>query len=179
MLHIHYLQHVFNLSDPAAEKALYDSQAVRAFVGINISCEPAPDKTTILKFRHLLDKHDLGTRVFEVISTHLDEKGLFLRKGTMIDASIIHTPRSTKNEDKTRNPVMHQTKMGNQWYFGMKTHIGVNHVTKMVHSVVATADNVYDSTNLPDLLLGSEKAVWGDSAYTGQAAVILQFAPSA
>jgi IS5 family transposase len=179
MLRIHCLQHDFNLSDPAAEEALYDSQAMRAFVGIDLGREPAPDETTILNFRQLLVKHDLGTRVFEVITTHLDEKGLFLRKGTIVDATIINAPSSTKKEDKTRDPEMHQTKKGNQWYFGMKAHIGVDHVTKMVHAVVATAANVHDSTILPDLLHGSEQEVWGDSAYTGQTAVIQQFAPDA
>jgi IS5 family transposase len=179
MLRIHCLQHVFNLSDPAAEEAIYDSNAMRAFVGIDLGRESAPDETTILKFRHLLERHDLGKKVFQVIQQHLAEKGMYLRKGTIVDATIIEAPTSTKNKENARDPEIKQTKKGNEWHFGMKAHIGVDHETKLVHTVVATSANVHDSQILPDLLLGEELAVWGDSAYTGQGEAIAAVAPQA
>ncbi len=179
MLRIHCLQHVFNLSDPAAEEAIYDSNAMRAFVGINLGREAAPDETTILKFRHLLERHDLGARIFQEIQAHLEDMGLFLRKGTIVDATIIEAPSSTKNKAKARDPEMKQTKKGNEWHFGMKAHIGVDHQSKLVHSIVATAANVHDSQVLGDLLHGDEQVVWGDSAYVGQTDVIQACAPSA
>jgi len=179
MLRIHFLQHWFNLSDPAAEEALYDSRAMRRFVGIDLGREPVPDETTILKFRHLLEAHDLGARLFELIGDHLDSAGLQVRTGTIVDATIIDAPSSTKNKDKARDPEMHQTKKGNQWYFGMKAHIGVDSQSKMIHAVAATAANVHDSQVLEDLLHGQETRVWGDSAYSGQGDVLRKCAPGA
>jgi IS5 family transposase len=179
MLRIYFLQHWFDLSDPAAEEALYDSSAMRAFVGIDLGREPAPDETTICKFRHLLEAHDLGSRIFEEVHVHLEEKGLRLSTGTIVDATIIHAPSSTKNARKERDPEMHQTKKGNQWYFGMKAHVGVDSKSKIIHAVVATAANVADSQVLDDLLHGDETRVWGDQAYRGQTDVIREHAPYA
>lgn len=179
MLRIHFLQHWFNLSDPAVEEALYDSRAMRRFVGIDLGREPVPDETTILKFRHLLEAHNLGGQLFVLIGQYLEENGLKVSTGTIVDASIINAPRSTKNREKKRDPQMHQTKKGNQWYFGMKAHLGVDSRTKLIHSVAATAANVHDSRLLPDLLHGEETRVWGDSAYTGQREVIREHAPNA
>ncbi len=179
MLRIHFLQHWFNLSDPAAEEALYDSQALRNFVGIDLGREPAPDETTICKFRHLMEKHNLGDQLFHLVNQYLKENGMKVSRGTIVDASIISAPSSTKNKKKERDPEMKQTKKGNQWYFGMKAHIGVDSKTRLIHSVVATAANVHDSQVLPDLLHGEETRVWGDSAYTGQKQTITDYAPRA
>jgi IS5 family transposase len=145
MLRIHFLQHWFNLSDPAVEEALYDSRAMRQFVGIDLGREPVPDETTICKFRHLLEAHQLGEQLFTLIRTYLAEQGLQISRGTIVDATIISAPSSTKNRTKERDPEMHQTKKGNQWYFGMKAHIGVDSRTKLIHSVAATAANVHDA----------------------------------
>lgn len=179
MLRIHFLQHWFNLSDPAVEEALYDSRSMRRFVGIDLGREPAPDETTVCKFRHLLEAHNLGDRLFELINEYLQENGLKVSTGTIVDATIIDAPSSTKNKDKIRDPEMHQTKKGNQWYFGMKGHIGVDSQTKLIHSVVATAANVHDSQILGDLLHGEETRVWGDSAYASQGDTIREHAPDA
>ena len=179
MLRIHFLQHWFNLSDPAAEEALYDSLAMRRFVGIDLGWEPAPDETTICKFRHLMERHHLGDRLFGLVNGYLAENGLKVNRGTIVDASIIDAPSSTKNRKKERDPEMHQTRKGQQWYFGMKAHIGVDSRSKLIHSVVATSANVHDSRVLPDLLHGDETRVWGDSAYAGQKAVISEVAPDA
>jgi len=179
MLRIHFLQHWFNLSDPAAEEALYDSRSMRRFVGIDLGREPAPDETTICKFRYLLEAHNLGDQLFTLISQYLQENGLKVSSGTIVDASIISAPSSTKNREGKRDPDMHQTKKGNQWYFGMKAHVGVDSQTKLIHSVAATAANVHDSQLLPDLLHGEETRVWGDSAYAGQGDVIRGQAPGA
>ncbi len=179
MLRIYFLQHWFNLSDPGVEEALYDSLAMRDFVGIDLGREPAPDETTVCKFRHLLEKHDLGRRLFQEVHQHLETQGLKVSTGTIVDASIINAPSSTKNAEQKRDPDMHQTRKGNQWYFGMKAHIGVDSKTKLIHSVVATAANVADSTILPDLLHGEETRVWGDQAYRGQQDVIRDCAPKA
>ncbi len=179
MLRIHFLQHRFNLNDPAVEEALYDSRAMRRFVGIDLGREPAPDETTVCKFRHLLDAHNLGDQLFALIAEYLEENGLKVSTGTIVDASIIDAPSSTKNKDGKRDPEMHQTKKGKQWYFGMKAHIGVDSRTKLIHSVAATAANVHDSQLLADLLHGKETRVWGDSAYAGQGEVIREHAPNA
>jgi transposase, IS5 family len=179
MLRIYFLQHWFNLSDPAVEETLYDSLAMRRFVGIDLGREPVPDETTVCRFRHLLEAHDLGRRLFEEVHEHLEAKGLKVSTGTIVDATIISAPSSTKNADQARDPDMHQTKKGNQWYFGMKAHIGVDSRTKIIHSVVATAANVADSQVLGDLLHGDETRVWGDQAYRGQTDVIRQAAPNA
>ena len=179
MLRLHCLQQWFNLSDPAVGEALYDSRALRQFVGIDLGREPVPDETTICKFRHLLEAHQLGEQLFVRIREHLVKQGLQVSRGTIVDATIIAAPSSTKNRTKERNPEMHQTKKGNQWYFGMKAHIGVDSRTKLIHSVAATAANVHDSQMLPTLLHGRETRVWGDAAYSGQRAVLQQHAPEA
>jgi len=179
MLRIYFLQHWFNLSDPAVEEALYDSSAMRAFVGIDLGREPVPDETTVCKFRHLLEAHDLGRGLFEQVARHLQARGVKVASGTIVDATIINAPSSTKNQSGERDPEMKQTKKGNQWYFGMKAHIGVDSKTKLIHSVVATPANVHDSQVLGHLLHGAETRVWGDSAYVGQTEVIRRVAPHA
>jgi IS5 family transposase len=179
MLRIHFLQHWFELSDPGAEEALYDSRAMRHFVGIDLGREPVPDETTICKFRHLMEKYNLGDELFRIVNVYLEENGMKVSRGTIVDATIINAPSSTKNKDKQRDPEMRQTRKGNQWYFGMKAHVGIDSRTKMIHSVVATAANVHDSQVLEDLLHGTESRVWGDSAYAGQGDVIREYAPNA
>lgn len=179
MLRLHCLQQWFNMSDPAVEEALYDSRAMRQFVGGDLGREPVPDETTICKFRHLLETHRLGQQLFARIGEYLTKQGLQVSRGTIVDATIIHAPSSTKNRTKARDPEMHQTKKGNPWYCGMKAHIGVDSQTKLIHSVAATAANVHDSQVLPELLHGQETRVWGDSAYSGQRDVIRQHAPKA
>ena len=179
MLRIYFLQQWFNLSDPGVEEALYDSAAMRDFAGIDLGREAAADETTICRFRHLLEAHDLGRRLFEEAHRHLEANGLKVSTGTIVDATIIHAPSSTKNASKTRDPEMHQTRKGNQWYFGMKAHIGVDSKTKIIHSAAATAANVADCHLLPDLLHGEETRVWGDQAYRGQRNVIVEHAPRA
>lgn len=179
MLRIYFLQHFYDLSDPAVEEALYDSLAMRRFVGIDLGREPAPDETTVCKFRHLLEENALGEDLFAQVLRHLQGRGFKLSRGTIVDATIINAPSSTKNREKARDPEMHQTRKGNQWYFGMKGHVGVDSKTKLIHSVAATAANVHDSQVLPDLLHGKETRVWGDSAYTGQTDTIREVAPHA
>jgi IS5 family transposase len=179
MLRIYFLQQWFNLSDPALEEALYDSLAMRSFVGIDLGREPVPDETTVCKFRHLLEKHEIGRQLFEQVHVHLEKQGIKVSMGTIVDATIISAPSSTKNAAGERDPDMHQTKKGKQWYFGMKAHIGVDSKTKVIHAVVATAANVADSTILPDLLHGEETRVWGDQAYKGKTDVIREHAPKA
>ena len=179
MLRLHCLQQWFNLSDPAVEEALYDSRAMRQFVGIDLGREPVPDETTICKFRHLLEAHELGKQLFARIGEYLTQQGLQVSRGTIVDATIISAPSSTKNRQKERDPELHQTKKGNQRYFGMKAHIGVDSQTKLIHSVAATAANVHDSQVLPELLHGQETRVWGDAAYSGHRDTIRQLAPRA
>ena len=179
MLRLHCLQQWFNLSDPAVEEALYDSRAMRQFVGIDLGHEPVPDETTICKFRHLLEAHQLGEQLFARIGEHLAKHGRQVNPGTIVDTTIISAPCSTKNRTKERDPEMHQTKKGNQWYFGMKAHIGVDSRTKLIHSVAATAANVHDSQMLPELLPGQEARGWGDTAYSGPRDVIRHHAPPA
>jgi len=179
MLRIYFLQQWFNLSDPAAEDALYDSVSMRRFVGLDLGECAAPDETTICRFRHLLEQNALGEAIFEYVLEHLDRQGIKVGKGTIVDASIISAPPSTKNKDKSRDPEMHQMKKGNQWFFGMKAHIGVDSRTKVIHAVAATAANVHDATCLPDLLHGDETKIWGDSAYQGQGDAIRKCAPNA
>jgi len=161
------------------EEALYDSQAMRRFVGIDLGREPVPDEITVCRFRHLLEANDLGQQLFDEVQRHLAAKGLKVATGTIVDATIINAPSSTKNADKACDPKMHQTKKGNQWYFGMKAHFGVDSRTKLIHAVAATPANVADRTILPDLLHGQETRVWGDQAYRGQRAVIREHAPKA
>ena len=179
MLRIHFLQHWFDLSDPGAEEALYDSRAMRTFVGIDLGREPVPDETTILNFRHLMERYNLGEELFRLVNVYLEENGMKVARGTIVDATIINAPSSTKNKDKQRDPEMYQTRKGNQWYFGMKAHIGIDSKTTMIHSVVATAANIHDSRVLEDLLHGEETRVWGDSAYAGQQQVLHEQAPNA
>lgn len=179
MLRIYFLQHWFNLSDPAAEEALYDSASMRRFAGIDLGHEPVPDETTICKFRHLLEAHELGRTLFDRVNAHLAARGIKVSGGTIVDATIIAAPSSTKNAGKARDPEMHQTRKGKQWYFGMKLHVGVDSRTKLIHSVATTAANVHDAKVLPDLLHGKETRVWGDQAYRGQKAVIRAQAPNA
>ena len=179
MLRIYFLQNWFNLSDPAVEEALYDVISMREFVGIDLGNEPAPDETTILRFRHLLEKQGLGKRLFEEVGRHLQDKGLKLSTGTIVDATIISAPSSTKNKAGERDPEMRQTKKGNQWYFGMKAHIGTDCKTKLIHSVSVTGANVHDSQQLPNLLHGNERRLYGDSAYTGQTQALRAIAPKA
>ncbi len=179
MLRIYFLQNWFNLSDPAVEEALYDSVSMRNFAGIDLGREGAPDETTVCKFRHLLETHDLGQRLFEEVGRHLQANGLKVSTGTIVDATIISAPSSTKNQEGKRDPEMCQTKKGNQWYFGMKAHIGVDSKTKLIHSIVATPANVHDKHPIPQLLHGNEQRVYGDSAYASQKGLIHQAAPKA
>lgn len=177
MLRIHFLQHWFNLSDPAVEEALYESSSMREFVGIDLGHERAPDETTVCKFRHLLERHELGRQIFEQVGTHLQAQGFRLSTGTIVDATLIAAPSSTKNASGQRDPEMKQSKKGNQWYFGMKAHVAVDARHKLIHHVVATSGSVHDGKVLPQLLHGKETAVWGDAAYAGQGQVIAQHAP--
>jgi len=179
MLRMYFLQHWFNLSDPAVEEALYDSPIMRAFVGIDLGQEPVPDETTVCKFRHLLEAHGLGRALFDEVTGHLQTRGLTISTGTIVDATIIAAPASTKNATGTRDPEMHQTKKGQQWYFGMKGHFGVDSQSKLIHSVEVTSANIHDSQVLPWLLHGEERRVWGDSAYAGQGGVLSVCAPHA
>ena len=166
MLRIHCVQLFYNLSDPGMEDLLYEAESVRRFVGLNLT-EALPDETTILNFRHLLERHQLGQGLLEEINAHLESQGLRLREGTIVDASIIEAPSSTKNRCGKRDPQMHQTKKGNQWYFGMKAHIGVDADTGIVHSLSATAANAHDVTEAHNLLHGGETQVWCDAGYQG------------
>ena len=166
MLRIHCVQLFYNLSDPGMEDMLYEVESVRRFAGLKLS-GPLPDETTILNFRHLLEKHELGAVLFEEIGCHLESQGLRLQAGTIVDASIIAAPSSTKNRSKERDPEMHQTKKGNEWHFGMKVHIGVDSQTGVVHSVSTTPANVHDVTETPRLLHGGETQVWCDAGYQG------------
>ncbi len=146
MLRLYFLQHWFNLSDPAVEEALYDSAVMRQFVGIDLGREPVPDETTVCKFRHLLEEHQLGAKILQSVNVYLEGQGVRITTGTIVDATIIHAPSSTKNREQKRDGEMHQTKKGNQWYFGMKAHVGVDSKTKMIHTAVATAANEADAT---------------------------------
>ena len=169
MLRIHFMQQWFKLSDPAMEDALYDTEPLRRFAGIELGQDPVPDESTILKFRHLLEKHDLAAKLFEATCGYLEENGLLLREGTIVDATLIDAPSSTKNKEKKRDPEMTQTKKGNQWYFGMKAHTGTDTKNRVVHTIVATTASVHDSQVMEDLLHGEEERVYGDKAYADQA----------
>ena len=166
MLRIHFLQQWYALSDPAMEEALYDTPVMRRFAGLG-GLADIPDETTILNFRRLLETHDLARTMFERVNAHLARKGLSLRGGTIVDATIISAPSSTKNRDGERDPEMHQTKKGNQWHFGMKAHIGADEESGLVHHAECTAANVADVTQVHKLLHGQEDTVYGDSGYTG------------
>ena len=162
-----------------AEEALYESVSMRRFVGIDLGLEPVPDETTILNFRHLLERHKLGKVLFERVNQHLASRGLKVADGTIVDATIIAAPSSTKNAAKARDPEMHQTRKGQQWYFGMKLHIGVDRRTRLIHSMTTTAANVHDAKVRGELLHGEETRVYGDQAYRGQKGVIRVHAPNA
>ena len=179
MLRIYFLQLWFNLSDPGVEEALYDSVAMRSFVGIDLGLEAAPDETTVCKFRHLLERNKLGKVLLTAVNEHLHRSGIKIAKGTIVDATIIGAPSSTKNKDGKRDPEMHQTAKGKQWYFGMKAHVGVDSKTKLVHTILASAANVADALALPHLLHGKETRVWGDQAYRGQKDAMRAAAPRA
>jgi IS5 family transposase len=179
MLRMYFVQHWFNLADDACEEALLDSTALRGFVGMDLGRERVPDGTTLLKFRRLLEKHNLGAALFETVADVLQTRGLKIGVGTIVDATLISAPASTKNQAKERDPEMHQTRKGQQWYFGMKMHIGVDSRTGLAHSAVVTAANVHDKHALQDLLHGSERRVYGDSAYASQQELIAQAAPQA
>ena len=167
MLRVYFLQQWYGLADEALEDALYDSQALQQFARIDLSAEGVPDATTLLNFRHLLETHDLCKGLFSAINADLTARGLLLREGTLVDATLIAAPPSTKNKEKKRDPEMHKTKKGNQWYFGMKAHIGADRDSKLVHTVVVTAANVADITKTAELLHGAEKQVHADAGYTG------------
>lgn len=179
MLRIHCLQLWFNLCDPALEEALYDSRAMRAFVGIDLGREPVPDETTVMRFRHLLEAHKLGEQIFAEVGRLLMQRGLRLSKGTIVDATIIAAPSSTKNAQGSRDPQMHQTKKGNEWHFGMKAHVGVDSRSKLIHSVVVTPANTADCKIMGQLLHGQQRRVYGDQAYKSQGEVIRAKAPEA
>jgi IS5 family transposase len=167
MLRVYFLQQWYALADEALEDALYDSQALRGFARIELHAEGVPDATTLLKFRRLLEMHDLCQGLFTAINADLSARGLLLREGTLVDATLIAAPPSTKNKEKQRDPEMHQTKKGNQWYFGMKAHIGADRDSKLVHTVVVSAAHVADITQTAKLLHGEETQVHADAGYTG------------
>jgi len=179
MLRVYFVQQWFNLSDPGVEEALYESAALRRFVGVDLGVAPAPDETTVLRFRHLLEKHDLGGLMLDAVNVHLEAKGIRIQTGTIVDATILHAPSSTKNASGERDPEMHQTRKGKQWYFGLKAHIGVDAKQGHVHSVATSAASVADCHMLPALLHGEERKVWGDGGYQGQTEEIKEAAPHA
>ena len=179
MLRTYFVQQWFNLSDPGVEEMFYESAALRRFVGVDLGVAPAPDETTICRFRHLLEKHKLGAEMLETVNLHLASRGIQIATGTIVDATIIHAPSSTKNASGERDPEMHQTRKGTQWYFGLKAHIGVDSKQGVVHSVCTSAASVADCHMLPDLLHGEERKVWGDGGYQGQTEAIREAAPHA
>ena len=165
MLRVYFLQNWYALSDPMAEETLYDSEAMRCFAGIELGDDRIPDETTILNFRHLLERHGLTEAIFAEVNAHLADKGITLRSGTLVDATIIDAPSSTKNKARARDPEMSSTKKGNDWYFGMKAHIGVDVDSGAVHSLEATTAKVHDSRIWDELLHGDERSVWADKGY--------------
>lgn len=167
MLRIHMMQHWFNLSDPAMESELYDSMAMRKFAGLGGLNNPTPDETTILNFRHLLEEHELSAQLFDAINAYLVESGIRVSTGTIVDATIIAAPSSTKNKAKSRDPEMHSTKKGNQYYFGEKIHIGVDEESGAIHSVAVTAANVHDIEMMDDMTRDDDETARGDSGYRG------------
>lgn len=169
MLRIYFLQHGYALSDPAMEDGLYDIESLRRFAGIELLDEAVPDETTILKFRHLLERHELTAKLFAEVTELLEEQQLLLRQGTIVDATIVAAPPSTKNASRSRDPEMSQTKKGNTWHFGMKAHIGVDAKSGLAHTVVVTTASEADITVMDALLHGEEQAVYGDKGYAGEA----------
>ena len=179
MLRIYFLQQWFDLSDPTMEEALYDIRSMQRFIGLDLGTERAPDETTICKFRHLIEENTLGQSLFEQVNQYLRRQGFAVTTGTIVDATILPASSSTKNAGRKLDPEMASTQKGGHWYYGMKGHVGVDATTKLIHSVVVTAANVHDSQVIGDLLHGNETRVWGDKAYTGQAAAIHAKAPKA
>jgi IS5 family transposase len=169
MLRMYFLQQWFTLSDPAVEEALYDSMVMRNFVGIDLGQEPVPDETTMCKFRHLLEEHGLGGEMLETVNLYLEGNGVRITTGTIVDATIIQAPSSTKNREQKRDPEMHQTKKGKQWYFGMKAHVAVDSNTKLIHTVVVTPANVADATVLPDCCTGKRARCGATRRIAGRA----------
>jgi IS5 family transposase len=167
MLRIHLLQQWYSLSDPAMEEAVIEVPTMRRFAGIELISDRIPDETTILTFRHLLEKHGLGEMIFDTVKALLAARGVTMRQGTIVDATLIAAPSSTKNKKGKRDTELHQTKKGNQWYFGMKIHAGVDKDSDLIHSVVITTANVHDLTSVAELLHGDEEVVYGDAGYQG------------
>lgn len=167
MLRMYLLQCWFTLSDEGVEDAIYDSYAMRKFLGIDFSVEQVPDATTLLHFRHLLEKHDIGKTFFTAITSTLDKAGVMMRGGSIVDATIIGAPSSTKNAEKKRDTEMHQTKKGNEWHFGMKCHIGVDAGSGLIHSIETTAANIHDLDLASKLIREDDQVVYGDSGYSG------------
>lgn len=167
MLRMYLLQCWFNLSDEGVEDAIYDSYAMRKFMGINFFEEQVPDATTLLKFRHLMEEHKIGEQLFRAINYVMEQSGYMMRGGSIVDATIINAPPSVKNAEKARDPEMHQTKKGNEWRFGMKCHIGVDAGSGLVHSVEVTSANVHDVTVAARLIRADDEVVYGDSGYLG------------
>jgi IS5 family transposase len=167
MLRIYFMQQWYGLSDPAVEDALYDIESLRRFADIDITADVVPDETTILNFRHLLEKYNLTKRIFEKTQRYLSEKGLLLRERTIVDATIINAPSSTKNQEKTRDPEMRSTRKGNQYYFGMKAHV-VTDIRGVAHNLVVTNAAVHDSQVIDELMQGKEQAIYGDKAYSNE-----------
>ena len=170
MLKIYFLQQWYNLSDPGVEEAIYDRNSFQKFLGIDLMAESVPDETTILNFRHLLEAYNLQKRFFEVINQILEEKGLMMREGTIVDATIIKAPSSTKNKSKKRDPEMSSTKKGNEWFFGMKAHVGVDDKSGLVHTLKTSTAKVHDNAVTEELWHGEEKRKFGDKGYYDQKA---------
>ena len=168
MLRIYFLQQWYQLSDPGAEEALYDIQSMRAFAGLDLGRDAIPDETTILNFRHLLERHDLTKALFEAVSTHLEDKGALLRGGTIMDATLIAASPSTKNKAAQRDPTMSQSKKGKQWYFGMKVHVGVDARSGLVHTAGVTTGRVHDAKVMDNLIREDDRAVFGDKGYVNE-----------
>lgn len=179
ILRMYFIANWFNLSDVACEDALYDVPAFRDFCEFDLGRERIPDATTLMNFRHLLEQNNLGAAMFAKVGELLLANGMKLSGGTIVDATIIAAPSSTKNADNARDPEMHQTKKGNQWHFGMKMHIGVDSKSGLAHSATITPANVHDSQELPNLLHGNETRLYGDSAYANQKEALKQAAPKA
>ena len=167
MLRMYILQILFNLSDRGVEDTIYDSHAMKAFMHLDFTREQVPDSTTLLKFRHLLEKHNIGEKLFNDIRERLDKNGMIMHGGTIVDATIIAAPSSTKNREKARDPEMHQTKKGNQWYHGMKIHAGVDAGSGFVHTITATSARANDITEAHKLIREDDEVVYGDSGYIG------------
>jgi IS5 family transposase len=168
MLRIYFLQQWYQLSDPGAEEALYDIQSMRAFAGFELGHDAIPDETTILNFRHLLERHDLTKAIFEAVSAHLEDKGALLRGGTIMDATLIAASPSTKNKDQRRDPEMSQSKKGNEWYFGMKAHVGVDARSGLVHTAGVTTGKTHDAKVMDNLIRDDDRAVFGDKGYVNE-----------